>query len=106
MPPLPPCLYIPPVNMHVWWSKQEEFADELDGLEEAAAEAASAASASAEAADTGDNDEDAAAAAATAAAADNAGVATPMSSERRLAKAKKDAATSFSKEKKARRGKS
>lgn len=26
--------------MHVWWAKQEEYADELDALEDAAADAA------------------------------------------------------------------
>lgn len=101
--------------MHVWWTKQEEFSDELDDLEEAAAEAA-------EREETAGKQEDARTGEAGGAGGDDAdggrgadadgekedpaaagrASADSMSPQRRLASDKKKANTALSKEKKAR----
>ncbi|CAM9713904.1 unnamed protein product [Ascophyllum nodosum] len=98
-----------PVNMHVWWSKQEEYADEIDAIEEAVSEAA--------AAKTSKSGGDDAAGVQAAADASGEGVGAaaaagdegkgereskPMTAEERMEKAKKEVSTAFSKEKKAR----
>lgn len=86
--------------MHVWWAKQEDYSDELDDLEEAAAEAAEKATAKATAnvgaAEGGEKGES---------APDTAAKEVqkkPLSAEARLEKARKDASTALSKEKKSR----
>eukprot|EP00903_Cladosiphon_okamuranus_P012569 g11767.t1 len=96
-----------PVNMHVWWTKQEEFSDELDELEEAAAEATERAEKAKKqkkeegtgTEDAGGDDPDAEKKAAAEAARISA---ESMSPQRRLAAEKKKANAALSKEKKAR----
>lgn len=95
---------IPKVNMHVWWTKQEEFSDELDDLEEAAAEAAEREEKAkkqegAGTEEAGGDDPDAEKKAAAEAARISA---ESMSPQRRLAAEKKKANAALSKEKKAR----
>lgn len=101
--------------MHVWWAKQEEFSEDLDDLEEAAAEAAERQEKAKkqEGAGTGEagGDDDASAGAdadadpdaVKKAAAEAARVgAESISPQRRLATEKKKVNAAFSKEKKAR----
>ncbi|CAN0052255.1 unnamed protein product [Ectocarpus sp. 6 AP-2014] len=96
----------PAVNMHVWWTKQEEHSDELDDLEEAATAAAERAEKMAKEeggggapedgkVESGDGDADASKEGA--AATENT-----MSPQRQLASKKKKVATAFAKEKRAR----
>lgn len=97
--------FVRPVNMHVWWTKQEEHSDELDDLEEAATAAAERAKKIAKEergglpeegkGESGDVDAD---------ASKNGAGATEdtMSPERQLASKKKKVAAAFAKEKKAR----
>ncbi|CAN0080294.1 unnamed protein product, partial [Ectocarpus sp. 4 AP-2014] len=96
-----------PVNMHVWWTKQEEHSDELDDLEEAATAAAERAEKMAKEeggglpeqgkVESGDGDADASKEGEGAAATEDT-----MSPQRQLASKKKKVATAFAKEKKAR----
>lgn len=103
--------------MHVWWAKQEEYADEIDSIEEAAYEAeAKAAKTSVGDAVDGNGNEDgndeatgeekagdeAGAAAAAAAADDGAPEKKPLTPEARLEKAKKEATMALNKERKER----
>ncbi|CAM9111479.1 unnamed protein product, partial [Pylaiella littoralis] len=104
-----------PVNMHVWWAKQEEYSDELDDLEEAAAEA-SEKEAKAEkdgggggggGGDVSDVGKGGAAGAADPDSAKKAAVEpeiadATMSPQRRLASEKKKASMALAKEKKSR----
>ncbi|CAN0383905.1 unnamed protein product, partial [Ectocarpus fasciculatus] len=96
----------PAVNMHVWWTKQEEHSDELDDLEEAATAAAERAEKVAKeagavteerkgATDGGDGDADAS-------KKGKEATEDTMSPQRQLASKKKKVATAFAKEKKAR----
>lgn len=89
--------------MHVWWAKQEEYAEDLDDLEEAAADAAiKAANVEGEAMADG-------AGAGSPAEEDKEGeraaaeeVTTPPTAEARLEKTMKGAMSILSKEKKSR----
>ena len=98
--------------MHVWWAKQEEFSDELDDLEEAAAEAAERQEKAKRQEDAGAGeaggedasaDADADPDAVKKAAAEAARVSSEsISPQRRLATEKKKVNAALSKEKKAR----
>lgn len=91
--------------MHVWWAKQEEYTDELDDLEEAAAAAAVEANKESGLAAEGKEgtaerekgsdglggEED-----------ESAKAKPPLTEAARLQKAQKEATTSLSKEKKSR----
>lgn len=103
------------VNMHVWWAKQEEYSDELDDLEEAAAEARGkpAKAAAGAGASTGTASATGGKGATTGGGGDavddgrstDAGVDSdkkPLSADARLAKARKDASTALAREKKTR----
>ena len=105
----PPLAPFGAVNMHVWWSKQEEYADEIDAIEEAVSEAAAAKTSKS------GGDDAAGVQAAADASVEGVGAAAaagdegkgereskPMTAEERMEKAKKEVSTAFSKEKKAR----
>lgn len=86
--------------MHVWWTKQEEYADEIDAIEEAASEAEAKAAKSSvrDAIDENGNEE----AGDDEATDHGAAEKKPLTPEARLQKAKKEATMALNKERKER----
>lgn len=87
--------------MHVWWTKQEEYADEIDAIEEAASEA-EAKAAKSSVRDSVDKAGDGEAGAAVSATDNGASETKPLTPEARLQKAKKEATMALNKERKER----
>lgn len=87
--------------MHVWWTKQEEYADELEDLEEAALDAEFTASTE-ETANSDSAGGDSTAEEAGAAAEAKAPEKKDPTAEERLEKAQREAVAALSKEKSAR----